>query len=101
MKKNLLFICVLTVSTTVFSQSRMANLPDERVMNEVSHALPTGPVATPSSSSVAPAIIWEDDFSNSANWVFTNTSIPSLDWHILDCNFHLTPYFHEQDGGLH
>ena len=64
MKKFLLFVCVFVVSTTVFSQSRMANMPNERIIKEVTNTAATVPVVTPSSSSTAPAIIWDDDFSN-------------------------------------
>ncbi|MDC0204176.1 T9SS type A sorting domain-containing protein [Flavobacteriales bacterium] len=82
MKKNLLFVCLLVVSTTVFAQSRMANTPNERIIKDVINTSAIIPVVTPSSSAAAPITIWDDDFSNAANWIFTNTSVPSLDWHI-------------------
>ena len=35
-----------------------------------------------SNNSVASTIIWQDDFSNSSNWIMSNLSIPPLDWSI-------------------
>ena len=48
MKNFLLFACVLVVSTTVFAQSRMANMPNERVIKKVINTSATVPVVTPS-----------------------------------------------------
>ena len=83
MKKILLFACVLTVSATVFAQSRMA--PEVLQKEVTSYVANVTPTITPSPLSTAPSAappIWENDFSDTVDWIFTNTSIPPLDWRI-------------------
>lgn len=83
MKKFLLFVCVLTVSTTVFSQSRMANMPIECVIKETKNTVATVPVVPSVSSATAPVVIWSDDLSDATNWVIDHDPTAcSLDWQI-------------------
>ena len=80
MKKIYLSICAIIISTAVFAQSRMAaETPQKEMIDFVANVTPS---VTPSSSAVAPPPVWEDDCSDTADWVFTNTSIPPLDWRI-------------------
>ncbi len=81
MKKLLLSACALTVAAATFAQqSRMAEMPNETV---VKHASSVAPLATPSvASAAAAAPLWSDDCSSASTWVFTNSSLPALDWAI-------------------
>ena len=81
MKRILLIACALTISSLIFAQSRMA-MPSDQIVKEATEILSLAPISTPSSLLSAPAVIWSDNCSDAANWVFTNTSIPSLDWTI-------------------
>ena len=79
MKKIYLSICAIVVAATSFAQqSRIATENFVEPTKQISNVNPQ--IA---SAAAAPAtIIWQDDCSNPANWTFSNSSIPPLDWHI-------------------
>ncbi len=82
-KKIYLSICIAILTTSVFAQSRMA--PEVLQKEVTSYVANVTPTITPSPLSTAPSAappIWENDFSDTVDWIFTNTSIPPLDWRI-------------------
>ena len=80
MKKIYLSICVVMLTTSVFAQSRMAEMLKKDATNYVANVVPT---ITPSVLSTAPAPFWTDDFSNAANWVIDHDPTAcALDWQI-------------------
>ena len=79
MKKIYLSICIAILTTSVFAQSRMA--PEVLQKEVTSYVANVTPTITPSPLSTAPSAappIWENDFSDTVDWIFTNTSIPPL-----------------------
>lgn len=80
MKKNVLFLFLTFFSVSIFGQSRMVEI-SERINKtyEFTNSV-VNPVVAPSASSSAPTIIWSDDCSDPATWVFTNTSTQGFDW---------------------
>lgn len=82
MKKLLLSACAIVIATATFSQSRMGEMPNENLTKGYSAISSSVPTLIPSTGSVAPAAIWEDDCSNASTWVFTNTSTQNFDWEV-------------------
>jgi len=83
MKKILLLACFLIVSTIVFSQSRIAIMPEGNIKKMVANNGVIVPLVTSSNSAMAPLPIWSDDFSNPANWeIGHDPNACSLDWTI-------------------
>ena len=82
MKKLLLSVCAIVVATATFAQSRMVEMPNESLTKGYSTISSSTPTFIPSTGSVAPAAIWEDDCSSASTWVFTNTSTQNFDWEI-------------------
>jgi len=88
MKKIYLSICIAILTTSVFAQSRMApEVLQKEVTSYVANVTPTITPPLSIAPSAAPPI-WENDFSNAADWIFTNTSVPPLDW-IIETNSNL------------
>ena len=81
MKKLLLSACAIVVAVATFSQSRMIEMPNQSLTKGYSTSSII-PNFIPSTASVAPAPIWEDDCSSASTWVFTNTSTQNFDWEI-------------------
>ena len=81
MKKLLLSACAIVVAIATFAQSRMVEMPNESLTKGYSTSSII-PNVIPSTGSVAPAAIWEDDCSSASTWVFTNTSTQNFDWEI-------------------
>ena len=81
MKKILLSAFGLLIASTTFGQQqRNVNMLYDDVRKAYS-PVQSNPLPSPSTSSVAPSAIWEDDCSDPNTWVFTNTSVgPTLDW---------------------
>ena len=63
MRKILLTVCTLVISTVSFAQLKMMNSPNES-LRDVS-TISAVPMISPSSSAAAPAPIWSDDFLRS------------------------------------
>jgi len=84
MKRKLLFVCLLAVTTVAFAQQkRMAEMPKQNAAKHVANIGVTVPVILPSSSAAAPLPIWSDDFSDAANWVIGHDATAcALDWQI-------------------
>ena len=84
MKRKLLFVCLLAVTTVAFAQQkRMAEMPKQNATKHVANIGVTVPVIPPSNSATAPLPIWSDDFSDPANWVIDHDPFAcSLDWQI-------------------
>ena len=84
MKRKLLFVCLLAVTTVAFAQQkRMAEMPKQNATKYVANIGVTVPVISPSNSATAPLPIWSDDFSDPANWVIDHDPTAcSLDWQI-------------------
>jgi len=84
MKRKLLFVCLLAVTTVAFAQQkRMAEMPKQNATKYVANIGVTVPVIPPSNSATAPLPIWSDDFSDPANWVIAHDPTAcSLDWQI-------------------
>ena len=83
MKKNLLLVCFLMVSALVFSQARMAIMPEGNVKKMVANKVLTTNANPAPNSTSAPQPIWSDVFSNPANWVIAHDqNACSLDWQI-------------------
>jgi hypothetical protein len=84
MKRKLLFVCLLAVTTVAFvQQKKIAKTPKQDAIKYVANIGVTVPVIPPSNSAAAPAPIWSDDFSNPANWVIDHDPTAcSLDWQI-------------------
>ena len=83
MKRFLLTICVLALITAIHAQS-VVNTPIKRMISqdEVSNVAASTSILTSNTNTAVPTVIWSDNFSSASNWVFTNQSIPSLDWSI-------------------
>ena len=84
MKRKLLFVCLLAVTTAAFAQQkRMVEMPKQDAIRYVANIGVTDPVIPPSNSATAPPPIWSDDFSDPANWVIDHDPTAcSLDWQI-------------------
>ncbi len=80
MKKNALLFCLTFFTLTIFGQSRMVEIPERMSKTHDFTNTVVNPVLIPSVSSSAPTIIWSDDCSDPATWVFTNTSTQGFDW---------------------
>ena len=78
MKKGYLFIITMIAFSTTFAQQKIA-VTNEIVSSKDYQNL--SPIANPSPLSSA-TVIWQNDFSDVADWSFANTSIPPLDWRI-------------------
>ena len=85
MKIKLLFICVLALAVTTVAfgqQKRIADASNKQFTKSITHSS-ASPSIAPLSAASAPAVIWEDDFSNPANWVIAHDPTAcSLDWQI-------------------
>ena len=83
MKKLLLTICVILVSTALIAQQ--SNLNVELLNDGVQKGYSTmsvNPTFIPSNTSLSPSNIWYDDCSDPNNWLFENTSTLNIDWRV-------------------
>jgi hypothetical protein len=84
MKRKLLFVCLLAVTTVAFAQQkRMVEMPKQDAIRYVANIGVTVPVIPSPNSAAAPLPIWSDDFSDPGNWVIDHDPTAcSLDWQI-------------------
>ena len=86
MKKIYLSILSLAIIGTASAQVKTTGGPVKKTDGK-------NEIIKPSTNNInneTKVLIWSNDFSNAADWGFTNTSVPALDWNWT--NDHITSY---------
>lgn len=79
MKKEILLLALLIGYSAPWSQKQYADIATKNKKNVFEHAKIKSQQVRPKGIT-----IWSNDFSNSNDWTFDNTSLPLLDWCITN-----------------